>query len=246
MSVNNDNHSNDSEDDNNSEQNPVIEEDTFTQSLHPSDQRNETPTIIPSTSASNMVSSLQSGIPVIGTIKKIGIKKGNEQGNKPDTTLVSSRRKKSKENEKIMAFLERQNKERTIHLNKLETCLQPQIVEDEIDLFFRTMAASVKKFPAQSQIDIKMNLSQMVFNEESRLNTMYGSPSMVTNNDNFPQFHVTSPASRAPSSDITSVCEGSTTSEMIPVATPSPNDPQLDSLTPYWKSFTSTNTDGQQ
>lgn len=150
MSDINDNHSNDSEE-NNSEQNRGIEKDTSSQSLHPSNQRNESPTIIPSTSASNMVSSLQSGIPVVGTIKKIGIRKGNGQGNKPNTItcstpaalrpiLVTSRRKKNKENDNL-----------------------------------KTMSASVKKFPMQSQIYIKINVSQMVFNEESRLNVFYAS-----------------------------------------------------------------------
>lgn len=79
-----------------------------------------------------------------------------------------------------MSFLERQNKERTIHLNKLETLLQEPKVEDETDLFFKTMSASVKKFPGKSRASVKMKISQIVFEEETRLSELHASSSSMT------------------------------------------------------------------
>lgn len=147
-----------------------------------------------------------------------------------------------------MSFLERQNKERTIHLNKLETLLQEPKVEDETDLFFKTMSASVKKFPGKSRASVKMKISQIVFEEETRLSELHASSSMTTFNYSDPQYDLTSPesvSSPPSSSAISNISYESNMSETVTVPTPSPDVPPLHSgfgITQYWQSYNGTNT----
>ncbi|KAF5292034.1 hypothetical protein FQR65_LT20349 [Abscondita terminalis] len=202
----------DSEEDNHSEVTSDVEEDISSQSVH-SDQRNGCPST--------------SGNSTVGAIKKAQRNKLQmithttpaALSAKSSGPVTSKRKKYNKENEKMQ-----------------------EVVEDDIDLFFKTMAASVKKFPAHSKTSLKMKISQIVFEEEMRLSSLHAS-SMTTFNYSCPEYQITSPeaTSSGPSSSIVSnLSYENSMSETIPVSTSSPSEPQLDqdlTLTPYWQSY---------
>ena len=44
----------------------------------------------------------------------------------------------------------------------------PAVLDDDIDLFFRSLAKSVKRLPQNEQVRLKMNISNLVFEAELR------------------------------------------------------------------------------
>lgn len=80
----------------------------------------------------------------------------------------SDKSKKNKSNDVIIAMLKKRGEERVDFAKCMEKILQPEEKEDEIDLFFKTMAATVKKFTPMEKTEAKMNIFKIVSDIEIR------------------------------------------------------------------------------
>lgn len=94
--------------------------------------------------------------------------------------------KKRKENSALLQYLKERQKDRVHFQNCLEQ-LSKSPAEDDVDMFFKTMAMTVKKFPPNLVTETKMKVFQVVTEAEllnqqgqstssSPSTSMYGSP----------------------------------------------------------------------
>lgn len=99
---------------------------------------------------------------------------------KQDASQSEVKNKRHRQDKELASFLKKREEERTKYTEYLDKLTQPE-EDDEIDLFFKSMAATVKKFSPGLKTQTKLEVMQTVCKYERQNMTSAGTSGSGSN-----------------------------------------------------------------